>query len=540
MGGKAGIVYHERRGSPTHFGGIMQDKYPAKHQYRFISVLCFLLAMMSVLAAATVQSFNAPGDLDPTFSGDGKLTPDGAGAAGGVAIQPDGKIVVAGSSAVAPYYNFDFAVARYNPDGSPDTTFGGGTGKVTTDIDGEDISFDVAIQADGKIVVVGESGSGGNYCNGFVIRYNPDGSLDTSFDVDGIASTPTCDVTSVAIQPADGKIVVIGWGGYRYLIRYNPDDGSLDSSFGQGGIVNTNMWSWGGHGLGNVNIQTDGKIMALVGYSVDGDLTTYRALVRYNSDGLPDTGFGTDGRANAPALITDFTIQSDGKIVAAGGNSGDFAVVRYDSNGSPDTGFGFGGIVTTPIVLGEDGANSVAIQPNGKIVAAGYSHNGSNWDFALTRYDPNGSLDATFGGGDGITTVDFDNSQDSAHAIELDSQGRAVVVGGSDGRFAITRFLLGDTSPSECAYSFSTDSASFSAKGGVGGFNLTTDPACSWAAISNVAWITVNSGADTGDGSVTFTVSSNSGKGPRSGTINVGSQIFTVSQDAPVSRKRGR
>ncbi|HEX6278727.1 MAG TPA: choice-of-anchor Q domain-containing protein, partial [Pyrinomonadaceae bacterium] len=347
------------------------------------------------------------------------------------------------------YINYDFAVARYNPDGSTDTTFGGGTGKVTTDMDELDFSYDVAIQSDGKIVVVGESGDyGGNYCNGFIIRYNPDGSLDTSFDVDGIVSTPTCDVTSVAIQPADGKIVVIGWGGYRYLIRYNSEDGSLDTSFGAGGIANTNMWSWGGHGLGTVDIQMDGKIMASVGYSVDGDLTTYSALVRYNYNGSPDTSFGTNGRANAPVFITDVAIESDGKIVAAGGNSGDFAVVRYNSNGSLDTGFGSAGIVTTPIFAGgEDGASSVAIQPNGKILASGYGHNGSNWDFVLVRYNPNGSLDSTFGGGDGISTVDFENgSNDSAYGLALDSQGRAVVVGESDGRFALARFLP-DSSP---------------------------------------------------------------------------------------------
>jgi len=532
-----------------------------------------------------------PGDLDPTFGIGGKVTTDIANDANSVAIQMDGKIVVAGYSTYTesdcgydeegnPYYcHSAFALTRYNSNGSLDTTFDG-DGKVITHVaTGYGYATSVAIQSDGKIVAAGaicgydENGNPVYCLDGALalVRYNIDGSLDTTFDGDGKVTTdigPYPDVAqSVAIQP-DGKIVTAGTSsGSTYsniaLVRYNAD-GSLDTSFDGDGKVTTLIGT--SAEANSVAIQSDGKIVA-AGTSIT-QSNNYFAVVRYNPNGTLDTTFDGDGMVTTAIGTRDdvalsVAIQADQKIVVAGvsyydicgydenGNpiyclDGAFALVRYNIDGSLDTTFdGDGKIVTsvgTSNYYDHDIANSVAIQPDGKIVVAGSDNGSGAGDYALVRYNTDGSLDTTFGG-DGISTVDFNSgSNDRASEMALDGQGRAVLVGSSDGAFALARFVLGGTTsaPSECAYSFSANNSSFSVKGGAGGFDVTTDPECSWTANSNVGWIIVNSGAGTGNGSVTFTVLANSTKGARSGTINVGSQIFTVNQDAPGSRKRGR
>jgi len=227
------------------------------------------------------------------------------------------------------------------------------------------------------------------------------GSLDTSFSTDGKVTTAfgtSNDVaTSVAIQ-SDGKIVAAGYSynGANYdfaLVRYNMD-GSLDSTFGTGGKVTT-AFGTGDDGAKSVAIQSDGKIVA-AGYSDNGANYDF-ALVRYNTDGSLDSTFGTGGKVTtAVGTGTDnaksVAIQSDGKIVAAGysynGANFDFALVRYNTDGSLDSTFGTGGKVTTAFGTSNDEAYSVAIQSDGKIVAAGSSNNGANYDFALVRYWP--------------------------------------------------------------------------------------------------------------------------------------------------------
>ena len=424
------------------------------------------IVFFAVIIFGALSLEAAPGDLDLTFSGDGKLT-DWSGSANGVAIRPDGKIVVAGST----NNNGSFAVLRYNPDGSFDADFGGGDGRVTTDIGySYERAHAVALQSNGKIVVIGTTwdGSGSQWGHFSLVRYNLDGALDLSFGGgDGIVVTENLGTgwvtaNAVAIQ-ADGKILVAGMSDYFLydfpeltVIRYNPD-GSLDLPFGVGGKAKL---PWGPGPFGGfapaveeatfVAIQPDGKIIA-AGYSYG--FSDFSALVRLDSNGSPDGTFGGgDG-----VVVTDIgpgadiarsaAIQSDGKMVTGGssynGSNNDFALVRYNPGGSLDTTFGSAGVVTTHIGSGNDSISSAVIQPDGKIVAAGHSDNGSNNDFALVRYNPNGSLDTTFGGGDGKATVDFGSSNDYANGMALDGQGRAVVVGESDGAFAFARFLLG-------------------------------------------------------------------------------------------------
>ena len=342
-----------------------------------------------------VVRYNSDGSLDTGFDTDGKVTTPVGSAydnAYSVAIQSDGKIVVAGTSYNGS--NNDFAVVRYNSDGTLDTGFDT-DGKATTAFgSSNDIGQSVAIQSDGKIVVAGHSNNGSNE-DFAVVRYNSDGSLDTGFGTGGKVTTAVGSSNdygfSVAIQ-SNGKIVVAGYSSNGSnedfaVIRYN-SDGSLDSGFGTGGIVTTDFGSSYDYGF-SVAMQSDGKIV-VAGKSHDDFI-----VVRYNSDGTLDTGFDDDGLVTTSFSSNDIgysvAIQADGKIVVAGYYvPGDFyydiAVVRYNSDGSLDIKFNTDGKATTAIGSADDVGYSVAIQSDGKIVVAGYSDNGSNDDFAVVRY----------------------------------------------------------------------------------------------------------------------------------------------------------
>ncbi|MGC2237624.1 MAG: hypothetical protein WA584_15785 [Pyrinomonadaceae bacterium] len=386
--------------------------------------------------------YNTNGSLDTSFDDDGMVLTDIAsgGAANAVTIQPDGKIVAAGS---AQNSNQDFAVVRYNADGSLDTSFDG-DGKVTTPVGANsDVASSVAVQTDGKIVASGYSGfSGGTFS---VVRYNQDGSLDTTFDGDGKVTTAVSKVggssSSMAIQ-SDGKIVAAGYAGTGsgtviVIIRYNTD-GSLDTSFDEDGKVITAFFAFNDYAYG-VAIQTDGKIVA-TGFSRTGSIAQFDSIiVRYNSDGSLDANFDGDGK-----LLVDIgvdissavavAVQADGKIIAAGNSYNDsqsnFTLARYNSDGSLDATFDGDGIVITSFDNSFSYAASVAIQADGKIVAAGYSANGSP-DFAVARYNQDGSLDTTFDG-DGKVTTPVLNSNDYGNAVKIQSDGKIIVGGYSD------------------------------------------------------------------------------------------------------------
>jgi len=337
--------------------------------------------------------YTSSGFLDTTFSNDGKLTTGFPSNESGraVALQPDGKIIVAGttSSSVAGN-NSNFALLRINSDGSADTTF---NGIVTTDFGGGDDGANaVALQPDGKIVVVGESIQNGSF-DFAVARYNSDGSADTTFSTDGKLTTgfPSDEFgRAVALQP-DGKIIVAGESNFAgnadfALLRIN-SDGSADITFN--GIVTTDFGSGSDNGDA-VALQPDGKII-VVGQSNNG-LDDDFALARYTSSGFLDTTFSNDGK-----LTTGFpsnesgnavALQPDGKIIVAGesnfaGNY-DFALLRINNDGSADT--TFSGIVITNFGQREFG-HAVALQPDGKIIVAGESNFAGNYDFALARYN---------------------------------------------------------------------------------------------------------------------------------------------------------
>ena len=357
-------------------------------------------------------------------------------------------------------------------DGDLDPLFGSG-GMVMTDLGkSTDIAKAVAIQADGKLVVVGTTYKNNDFSDeDFVVtRYNTDGTLDITFgnrgkvrtDFPGLAAVPS----SVVIQP-DGKIVVAGGAfplftflGNFEVVRYNPN-GSLDTSFGDGGIVTT-IFPAGSY-ASDVALQSDGKIIAagtvfvdfIIGESSDTDF----ALARYNPDGTPDATFGNGGQVTTDFLgfeddAFSVLIQPDGKIVAVGSANDpatfyDFAAARYLSNGTIDTTFGVAGKVRTD--FGDqnfDRARSAALQPDGRIVAAGFaiSHGGGVQNFAVARYTSNGVLDTTFSR-DGKTQIDFGNCCQSATKVLLQSDGKIIAVGGSNGESSDDDFLLARLSP---------------------------------------------------------------------------------------------
>ena len=351
--------------------------------------------------------------------------------------------------------------------GDLDSTFGV-DGQVTTDLKrSTDLASAVAIQADGKLVVVGQTYQNNDFsAEDFVVaRYNPDGTLDRTFgsrgrvktDFPGLAAVPS----SIVIQP-DGKIVVAGgafplftFAGDFKIVRYNRN-GSLDTSFGDGGIVTT-IFPAGSYAF-DVVLQADGKIIAAGTHFVDfnpGDMSdTDFALARYNPDGTPDATFGAGGQVTTDFLGKEddaFTvlIQPDGKIIAVGSandpvNFYDFAAVRYLSNGTIDTSFGVAGKVSTDFRGGGfDRAHSAALQTDGSIVAAGFAItvSGGSENFAVARYNSSGVLDTTFSG-DGKAQIDFGSCCQSANEVLLQSDGKIVTVGFPDSESSDSDFVV--------------------------------------------------------------------------------------------------
>lgn len=396
-----------------------------------MSALCAIGLL--TLSIATGVAGAAPGDLDPSFSVDGKATvygscctyyydlvePDFSDAA----LQPDGRIVVSGNS----------GVHRIKANGAQDTSF-------SAEYDPAPLAA-VAIQPNGKIVAAGYSDD--YYIDGdrdfVVLRYNRDGTLDDTFGADGRVVTDfgghDDEAKSVAMQP-DGKVVVAGYSVQLdsedvpsrdfAIARYEPD-GTLDQTFSADGRQTTDFG--GSDGAQDVAMQPSGKIV--VAGSGVGDL----AVARYMPNGAADASFSADGKTTAGFADADgqggqaVALQPDGRVIVTGGEAGQFALARFNADGSLDERFsgdgrvttdGFSPVSTHPFVTA---ANSVVVQGNW-ILAAGTA----TGDFALARYLPNGELDPSFSG-DGILTTDFASAEDSASAII--PQPDTVIVAGS-------------------------------------------------------------------------------------------------------------
>ena len=323
---------------------------------------------------------------------------------------------------------------------------------------GNDVAYALIQQtADHKLVAAGFSFDGAQ--NRFAVaRYTTSGTLDLAFGTNGKVTTPIGakdDKAHALALQSDGKLVAAGSTNdgtqNRFALARYTTAGALDGAFGTGGLVTTPIGAKDDEAFA-LALQSDGKLVA-AGFTNDGVQNKF-ALVHYNADGALDaTGFGTGGKVTTPIGAKDdkayaLALQPDGKLVAAGytddGTQKRFALVRYNADGSLDaTGFGSGGIVTTAIGAKDDEAFALAIQTDGKLVAAGYTDDGTQKRFALARYTTAGVPDGTFGTG-GIVTTAVGTTDDQIHGLALQSDGKPVVAGysfdGSQYLFALARY----------------------------------------------------------------------------------------------------
>lgn len=400
------------------------------------------------------------GALDVTFDGDGKRLDDLGhpwSDAADVAVQPDGRIVLAGG--VNRNGDFQFAAARFLPDGTPDSSFAG-NGRLEFPVgDFSARAKAVLIQADERIVLGGSSG-GPAYGFGLSRRLT-DGSADPSFSNDGIVITSRYlngTVTDLLQQPG-GKLIAAGlffdnFDAHVALARYHTD-GRVDSTFGPDG---TGLWSAFSQAIDDplgpaVALQPDGRIVLACEYG--GNLPDRDVLVRrFTAQGMVDSSFGTNGY-----VITDLgvgrdtargvAIRPDGRIVVAGwteifGVTKAF-VLRYLPNGAVDPSFGDDGLVLIDLfyTFQPGAAMALRLQPDGRIVVAGFGTPGEYADFAAARLEPHGVLDTSYGVS-GRQILDFPGTgEDKALALALDADGNAILAGHSQYNFAVARILAG-------------------------------------------------------------------------------------------------
>ncbi len=375
----------------------------------------FGLALLTVIILLAGDGRAAsPGALDLSFGTRGTSAFNMGNVSQGsraVVIQPDGKVVLAGfvNTCVGATCNYDFMVVRFNANGTLDTGFGT-NGAVVTDNAGQDeIAYAAAIQADGKIVVAGGGinpmPSQTNILGFKVVRYLPDGTLDTSFGTGGrvyesfddLGGTPQ----AMLIEP-DGKIVVAGTGSNSMLFvaRFN-SNGGLDTSFDADGKIASNAYNISDARLVR---QSDGKIVVAGTGSPQGVFN----LVRFNANGSLDTSFGSGGTATSTfedSFKPTVAVQADDKILVSGAfNNSDLRVPplrRFNANGSVDTGFvpNHGEVISGACISCTQRPSKILTLPDNRFYLVGYNTRFSNVPkiIAVTRYLPSGGLDTSYG-----------------------------------------------------------------------------------------------------------------------------------------------
>jgi uncharacterized delta-60 repeat protein len=396
-----------------------------------------------------------PGALDPTFGAGGLVTtdltgiPTTANGAHAILVQPDGKLVAVGEQLYE-----GFKALRYETDGTLDASFGS-SGVATADVRPGGTKFVQAavLQPDGKIVAAGYAYAPGPHVYALA-RFTTDGALDASFGSGGIVTTSIAGeglIYALALQP-DGKLVVAGSPLYT-VARYLPD-GTLDASFGTAGIAMTDFPSCCEEARA-IALQADGKIV-VAGFAAPFGTDDF-GLARFDTDGTLDPSFGVGGQVVVDLGSHDtpfaLAVQPDGKIVAAGRSGRGFAVTRLDVDGSLDAGFGSGGMVRTAL-NGDPGPYwnaalaAMALQFDGKIVGVGEASTGfSPRKLAVVRYLADGTLDTGFGF-DGMVLAGSPEVGQRGSAVVLQPDGKIAVAGSGGGPggngFSLARFVGGD------------------------------------------------------------------------------------------------
>lgn len=399
--------------------------------------------------------FNADGTPDATFGNGGVVTTDftrngdsvpSGESASDVLIAADGKILVAGFTGFS--FAPQFAVLRYNADGTLDSGGGFGKGGVAT----ADFSTDttdrfaratsLAIDSQGRIVAAGTAERASRF-EAVAARFTADGRLDTSFAGDGTLETGLqADAFGIEAPSADivtdsaGRIVVSLSGEFNFgpdLARFD-SAGNLDTSFGTGGRLDAGIDFANG-----LTVDAQNRIVVGVTRFVTGQGFEF-ALARYTSGGVLDNSFSGDGLVTtdfggSSDVVRALAIDAQGRIIAVGSSvfsaNSDIALARYDSGGTLDGGFGSGGLVTLgfPGSQNEQATDIVAVQSDGKLVVVGetFQPGFGNSDVIVARYNQDGRLDSSFGGGDGFVTAHLGGAL--PRAATIDAQGRIVVVG---------------------------------------------------------------------------------------------------------------
>ena len=357
------------------------------------------------------------GNFDPSFGNNGVVTYDSISSKGGfITIDSQGKILVMGGT--SNVWNGDNIIWRYNSDGKLDTSFGN-NGIITHGIDDTNAYTSITVNSDGKILVTGYDSNGVT-----VRRYNIDGELDSSFGYKGVSDyggDGENEGLSI-ITDLQGRILVTGHDApYMAIWRYT-EDGKLDTSFGNGGVVKYGSGSYNSQG-NYISIDSQGRIL-VTGYYKD----IYMAIWRYTEDGKLDTSFGNGGVVkydNGSNCHGNFiTTDSQGRILVAGRCSSNsegstMYIWRYNSDGKLDTSFGNNGIITN------SNGNSITLDSHGRILVAGKIGN----DMAIWRYTEDGKLDTSFGNG-GVVKYGGDNIYGyQGNFITTDSEERILVTG---------------------------------------------------------------------------------------------------------------
>jgi uncharacterized delta-60 repeat protein len=386
---------------------------------------------------------SSPGSLDPAFGSDG-IVMDGVDLdeANAVIVLSDGRIVVGGGAADGVWNgtNSDMVLARYQTNGALDPTFGAG-GKVRTTLAGfSDGILGMALQADGKIVAAGLSYDMVN-TRILVARYDASGALDPAFGSGGLVVTQlpgpaSCFAREVVIQPADQKILVCGQsvGGNFLLLRYNTD-GTLDGTFGAGGISNLPFAAGGTEHCHSITLQSDGRIVAVGRGNQTSGGNYVVILARYTTAGALDTTFNSTGYVYSNAVVANdagmaptLALQSDERIVVAGWSQPGrtVTILRFLTDGTPDSTFDGDGILQD---FGGE-ANALVIQSDGKYVVAGFS--GQLWpnpgNAMVARYTSSGVRDTSFNG-DGLLHLPLSGSNNELRALALGPGGAIIAVG---------------------------------------------------------------------------------------------------------------
>jgi uncharacterized delta-60 repeat protein len=410
-----------------------------------------LLLIFSILLIASQQAAAQAGHLDPTFGNGGIVTTDfgdqtqssNLATANAVAIQPDGKIVVCGGVPGSKGFAVP-GVARYNTDGSLDTTFGTG-GIVSTPSLEDSPLTSIALQSDGKIVTV----AGG--FTAFVLRYTTSGVLDSTFGTGGIVTLSFINgpLASGVLVQTDGNILVADNSLFRLL-----SNGQFDTSFGTGGTART-----AGYPATGLALLANGKILVASSFS-----GTSGFISQYDSNGSLDTMFGIGGQLATPGTAPGLVLLETGDFVAGGSLTNNtlrpspgvsvssFAVSRYLGAGIMDASFGTNGGTVTPVpgfpIVATTG---VAVEPNGDIVMLGTGTFFGQTAFTLARYTPAGQLDTTFGtNGTVVTSFGIGGVSVSAGGLAIQPDGKIVAAGsfsqfvphmGSDTAFKVIRYL---------------------------------------------------------------------------------------------------